>query len=134
MASAFQLEIVTPDRKFYEDDVDMVVVRTTAGDLGILKNHMSLVSPLAVGTIKIKKNGEQLEAACAGGFVQVRQDKTTIITDSAEWPEEIDVERAKKAAERAEERLKMKSSELDMVRAQAALERAINRLRVARRD
>lgn len=134
MASAFQLEIVTPDRKFYEDDVDMVVVRTTAGDLGILKNHMSLVSPLAVGTIKIKKNGEQLEAACAGGFVQVRQDKTTIITDSAEWPEEIDVERAKKAAERAEDRLKMKSSELDMIRAQAALERALNRLRVARRD
>jgi F-type H+-transporting ATPase subunit epsilon len=134
MASAFQLEIVTPDRKFYEDDVDMVVVRTTAGDLGILKNHMSLVSPLAVGTIKIKKNGEQLEAACAGGFVQVRQDKTTIITDSAEWPEEIDVDRAKKAAERAEDRLKMKSSELDMIRAQAALERALNRLRVARRD
>ncbi|MDF2545662.1 MAG: synthase subunit epsilon [Anaerosolibacter sp.] len=134
MASAFQLEIVTPDRKFYEDDVDMVVVRTTAGDLGILKNHMSLVSPLAVGTIKIKKNGEQLEATCAGGFVQVRQDKTTIITDSAEWPEEIDVERAKKAAERAEDRLKMKSSELDMIRAQAALERALNRLRVARRD
>ncbi|MBB6216347.1 F-type H+-transporting ATPase subunit epsilon [Anaerosolibacter carboniphilus] len=134
MASAFQLEIVTPDRKFYEDEVDMVVVRTTAGDLGILKNHMSLVSPLAVGAIKIKKNGEYLEAACAGGFVQVRQDKATIITDSAEWPAEIDVERAKKAAERAEDRLKTKSSEIDMIRAQAALDRALNRLRVARRD
>lgn len=134
MASAFRLEIVTPDRKFYEDEVDMVVVRTTAGDLGILKNHMSLVSPLAVGTIKIKKNGEQLEAACAGGFVQVRQDKTTIITDSAEWPEEIDVERAKKAAERAEDRLKARASEIDMIRAQAALDRALNRLKVARRD
>lgn len=134
MASAFQLEIVTPDRKFYEDEVDMVVVRTTAGDLGILKNHMSLVSPLAVGAVKIKKNGEYLEAACAGGFVQVRQDKATIITDSAEWPAEIDVERAKKAAERAEDRLKTKSSEIDIVRAQAALDRALNRLRVARRD
>jgi F-type H+-transporting ATPase subunit epsilon len=134
MASTFQLEIVTPDRKFYEDDVDMVVVRTTTGDLGIMKNHMSLLSPLAVGTVKIKKNGDYREAACAGGFIQVGQDKTTIITDSAEWPEEIDVERAKKAAERAEELLKMKSSEIDMVRAQIALERALNRLRVARRD
>lgn len=134
MASTFQLEIVTPDRKFYEDDVDMVVVRTTTGDLGIMKNHMSLLSPLAVGTIKIKKNGEYREAACAGGFIQVGQTKTTIITDSAEWPEEIDVDRAKKAVERAEELLRMKSAEIDMVRAQIALERALNRLRVARRD
>ncbi|KXG76266.1 F0F1 ATP synthase subunit epsilon [Thermotalea metallivorans] len=133
MASTFQLEIVTPDRKFYEDQVDMVIVRSTEGDLGIMKNHMSLVSPLAIGVIKIKKNGEYREAACAGGFIQVKQDKTTIITDSAEWPEEIDVERAKKAAERAEERLKTKTAEIDLIRAQAALERALNRLRVAKK-
>lgn len=133
MASTFQLEIVTPDRKFYEDQVDMVIVRTTEGDLGIMKNHMSLVSPLAIGAIKIKKNGEYREAACAGGFIQVKQDKTTIITDSAEWPEEIDVERAKKAAERAEERLRTKTAEIDLIRAQAALERALNRLRVAKK-
>ncbi|MFZ5968897.1 MAG: F0F1 ATP synthase subunit epsilon [Bacillota bacterium] len=135
MASTFQIEIVTPDRKLYEGEAEMVIVRTTEGDLAILKNHMSLVSPLAVGGIRIKNKGEYKEAACAGGFVQVRQDKTTIITDSAEWPEEIDVERARKAAERAEERLKSKeSSEVDIIRAQIALDRALNRLRIAKRD
>lgn len=134
MASTFRLEIVTPDRKFFEDDVDMAVVRTSEGDLGILKNHMSLVSPLAIGTVKIKKDGVYTEAACAGGFVQVRQDKTTIITDSAEWPEEIDVERAKRAVDRAEERMKNAHAGVDVIRAQLALERALNRLKIAKRD
>ncbi|MEW9123145.1 MAG: F0F1 ATP synthase subunit epsilon [Thermotaleaceae bacterium] len=134
MASTFQLEIVTPDRKFYEDEVEMVIVRTTEGDLGILKNHTSLVSPIAIGVIRIKKDGVFTEAPCAGGFVQVRKDKTTIITDSAEWPEEIDVERAKRAVERAEGRLKNAQANVDVARAQAALERALNRLNTAKKD
>jgi len=135
MASTFELEIVTPDRKFYEGTVEMVVVRTVTGDLGIHKEHMSLVSPLAIGTIKIKEGkGKYKEAACAGGFVQVRQDKTTIITDSAEFPDEIDVDRAKKAADRAQARLKSSNSETDIVRAQIALDKALNRINVAKKD
>ena len=133
MASTFELEIVTPDRKLYEGTVEMVVVRTVAGDLGIRKEHMSLVSPLSIGTIRIKEEkGKSREATCAGGFVQVRQDKTTIITDSAEFPDEIDVERAIKAAERAEARIKSGNSEIDIVRAQIALEKSLNRLKVAK--
>lgn len=134
MASTFELEIVTPDRKFFEGSVEMVIVRTIEGDLGIRKEHISLVSPLAIGAIKIKQNGEVHEAACAGGFVRVGQDKTIIITDFAEFEEEIDVERAQRAAERAKERLQQPSANIDVARAQIALEKALNRLRVAQKQ
>ena len=135
MASTFELEIVTPDRKFYEGTVEMVVVRTVTGDLGIHKEHMSLVSPLSVGVIRIKEGkGKYREAACAGGFVQVKQDKTTIITDSAEFPEEIDVERAKEALERAQSRIKNGGHETDILRAQIALDKALTRIKVAKKD
>ena len=135
MASTFELEIVTPDRILYQGTVEMVVVRTMTGDVGIKKEHMSMVSPLSIGAVKIKEEkGKYKEAACSGGFVQVRQEKTTIITDSAEFPEEIDVERAKKAADRAQGRLKMSASEIDTFRAQIALEKALNRLNVAKKD
>jgi F-type H+-transporting ATPase subunit epsilon len=135
MASTFELEIVTPDRRLYEGTVEMVVVRTTTGDLGIKSEHISLVSPLSIGSIKIKESkGKFKEAACGGGFIQVRQDKTTIITDSAEFSEEIDVQRAKEAVERAQTRLMRSSEGIDVLRAQIALKKALNRLRVAKRD
>ena len=126
----FTLEIVTPDRKFFEEEVDMVVVRGVEGDIGILKNHTPLVTPLDIGRIKIKQNDKTREAAIAGGYVEIRKHKTTIITDSAEWPDEIDVERAKAAKERAEKRMNSES-ELDLVRAQVALRKALNRINVA---
>lgn len=126
----FTLEIVTPDRKFFEEEVDMVVVRGVEGDIGILKNHTPLVTPLDIGRIKIKQNDKTREAAIAGGYVEIRKHKTTIITDSAEWPDEIDLERAKAAKERAEKRMNSES-ELDLVRAQVALRKALNRINVA---
>ncbi|WIF96067.1 F0F1 ATP synthase subunit epsilon [Caminicella sporogenes] len=132
MASTFQLEIVTPDRKFFEGEVNMVTVRTSEGDIGILKDHMPTVAPLSIGVIRIRQDGQLKQATCAGGFVSVDENKTTIITDAAEWPEEIDVARAEAAAKRAEERLKMKSPEIDIVRAKIALNKALNRLRVAK--
>ncbi len=135
MASTFQLEVVTPDRKFFEDEVSMVTVRTTEGDVGILKKHMPMVAPLDIGVIKIKQKGKTVMATCAGGFVSVDEDKTTIITDAAEWPEEIDIARAEAAAKRAEERINHgDAKEIDVVRAQIALNKALNRLRVAKDD
>ncbi len=132
--STFTLEIVTPDRKFFEDEVEMIIVRGTEGDLGIYKNHSPLVTSLAIGRIKIKQNGKFVEAAIAGGYIEVDREKSTIVTDSAEWPEEIDVERAKEAKKRAEERLKHKSkSEVDLIRAEVALRKAVNRLDVVDR-
>ncbi|WP_069650579.1 F0F1 ATP synthase subunit epsilon [Caloranaerobacter ferrireducens] len=131
--SQFTLEIVTPDRKFFEDEVEMVIVRGVEGDIGILKNHTPLVTPLSIGRIRIKKNGEFKEAAIAGGYIEVSKNKTTVITDAAEWPEEIDVKRAEEAKKRAEQRLKSSKSEVDIVRAHIALRKALNRLEVAKK-
>jgi len=125
----FLLEIVTPDRKFFEEEVEMVIARGVEGDLGILKNHTPVVTPLDIGRIKIKQNDKVREAAIAGGYIEVNKDKTTIITDTAEWPEEIDLERAKQAKERAEKRLNSES-EVDLVRVQIALRKALNRIDV----
>lgn len=131
--SQFRLEIVTPDRKFFEDDVEMVIVRGTEGDIGILKNHTPLVTPLAIGKVRVKQNGEFREATVAGGYIEVNVDKTTIITDAAEWPEEIDVERARAAKERAEKRLNHSTDQVDVIRARIALQKALNRLDLADR-
>lgn len=133
MASTFKLEIITPDRRFFEGDVEGIIVRTTDGDVGILKNHIHMVSPLKIGVVRIKQDGEYKNATCAGGFIQVTNEKTTIITDSAEWPEEVDVKRAEEAKIRAEERIASNRDEIDVDRAKLALARALNRLKVVNR-
>ena len=126
MASTFDVEIVTPDKKFFEGIAEMVIVRTVEGDLAVLKNHESFVAPLDVGVVRIKNNNEFKIATIAGGFIQVDKDKTTIITDSAEWPEEIDIERAQKAKEKAENRLKNKDLR-DFALVELQLKKAMNR-------
>ncbi|QUH19089.1 F0F1 ATP synthase subunit epsilon [Alkaliphilus sp. B6464] len=131
MASTFRLQIVTPSRMFYDDEVEMTIVRTIEGDLGIMKNHALMVAPLNIGKVRIKKDGQFKEAAISEGFVQIESDYTRIITDSAEWPEEIDVKRAEEAKERAERRLAASKSDIDKVRAEIALKKALNRLDVA---
>lgn len=126
----FHLEIVTPDRKFFSDNVYMVIVRGNEGDLAVLKNRVPLITPLKIGLIKIyrEKGGEPEIAAIVDGYVTVTKEKTTIITDAAEWPHEIDRDRAEKAKKRAEERLKSNNQDTDTIRAEIALKRAINRL------
>jgi len=111
MASVFKLEIVAPDKKFYDDEAEMVVVRTKEGDVGILKDHVDYVAPLDIGVVKIKKGGNFKEAAIAGGFIKVGKEKVTILTDAAEWPAEIDIDRAQKAKLSAEEALKKPTDE-----------------------
>lgn len=128
MAATFDLEIVTPDRKFFEDQVEMVVVRGLEGDIGILKNHTPYVTPLAIGRVKIKQNGKYKVATVAEGYLDVTKTKTTIVTDAAEWPEEIDLNRAELAKKRAEEKLKRKEKDIDTRRAEIALKKAINRI------
>ncbi len=131
MAAKFHLQIITPDRTFFDEEIEMVVLRTVEGDLGILKNHIPLVTPLSVGKVKLISNGETREAAIAGGFVHVDREKTVVITDAAEWPEEIDIERANEAKERAENRLKANKNDIDTLRAEIALKKALNRMDVA---
>ena len=129
--SKYLLEIVTPDKNFFEGEVEMTIVRTTEGDIGILKDHEPVVAPVSVGAIRVKIDGEFREAACAGGFLTVDSDKTIVITDAAEWADEIDVNRAKSSADRAAKRLEDDYDELDILRAKVSMERAMNRIRLS---
>lgn len=129
--SNFLLEIVTPERKVYADHANMIIVKGVAGELGILPNHIPLVTPLKVAPITIKKDGKNELIAVNGGFMEVRKDKVVILAESAELPGDIDVERAKAAKERAEKRLGSKQDEVDFRRAELALQRALTRIDVA---
>ncbi len=129
---SLKLEIVTPERSFFNDEVDMVIVRGLEGDLAIMKDRSPLITPLKIGKVRIMKDGEERVAAVVDGYVTVSDNKATVITDSAEWPDEIDVERAEEARKRAEKRLEEKSDAIDTARAEAALKRSINRLEVSK--
>lgn len=133
MASTFNLEIVTPERKFFSGPVEMVNLKTPDGEIGILSGHMPMVIAVGIGPIRFKKdNGEWLEAVLSEGFMEITQDKTVILTDTAEWPDEIDINRAEEAKKRAEERLQRQLSELEYIRSQGSLARALARLKVGR--
>jgi F-type H+-transporting ATPase subunit epsilon len=133
MARTFKLNIITPDKDFFNDDVEMVIVRTVEGDMGILGNHEPVVAPLAIGSIRVKKKeGEEFtEASCSGGFINITEDIVDVVTDSAEWADEIDLERAETSLERAKERFNSRNDSIDVMRAKLSLTRAMNRINVA---
>ncbi|CAH1193374.1 ATP synthase epsilon chain [Paenibacillus plantiphilus] len=126
--STFLLEIVTPERKVYAEQVSMVIVKGVEGELGILPNHIPLVTPLKIAPVTIKKDRKEQVIAVNGGFIEVRKDKVVILAESAELPADIDIERAQAAKQRAEQRLSGKRDEFDFRRAEMSLQRAINRL------
>ncbi|PDM39584.1 MULTISPECIES: F0F1 ATP synthase subunit epsilon [unclassified Geobacillus] len=126
-----KVSVVTPDGPVYEADVEMVSTKAKSGELGILPGHIPLVAPLEISAVRLKKGGETKYIAVSGGFLEVRPDKVTILAQSAEKAEDIDVARAKAAKERAERRLQSKQDDIDFKRAELALKRAINRLNVA---
>lgn len=125
------LEIVTPDRLFFDEDVDSVIVRGMEGDLAVLKGRAPIVTPLRIGKVRIFQNNTERIASVCSGYISAVNDKITIVTDAAEWPEEIDVNRAEEAKRRAEELLK-KTEDVDFMRAEAALKRSINRLELSK--
>lgn len=131
MANTFNLEIVTPDRMFFSGEIETVVLKTPEGEIGVLKDHMPMVVAVAIGPIRIQKDGDWLEAVLSEGFMKIMQDKTVILVDTAEWPNEIDVNRAKAAEERAKERLQSQLSRVEYMRTQAALQRAFSRIQVS---
>ncbi|MGO4110674.1 F0F1 ATP synthase subunit epsilon [Paenibacillus sp. YAF4_2] len=132
--STFLVEIVTPERKVYAETANMVSVKGIAGELGILPNHIPLVTPLRIAPISIKREGNKVDVlAVGGGFIEVRKDKVVILAESAELASEIDVNRAQAAKQRAEERLAAKRDEVDFKRAELALQRASNRINVTER-
>ncbi|MDR7869475.1 MAG: F0F1 ATP synthase subunit epsilon [Tissierellaceae bacterium] len=129
--SKFHLEIVTPDRLFFEGQVDMVIVRGLEGDLAILKDHSPITTPLKIGMVKIQIDGKERIAAVVQGYITVLDNKVTIVTEAAEWPDEIDIKRAEEAKRRAELLLQQQSNDINYPRAHIALLRAINRIKVS---
>ena len=129
-----RLEIVTPEKLAYEDDVDMVLVPGIDGELGILPHHTPLVSLLGVGELKIRKGGSEESFAIAGGFLQVRPDKVVVMAETADLAAEIDLEKAQQARAEAERALEAGYVEgADLSAARAELQRALIRIRVAER-
>ena len=127
-----QLEIVTPERLAYADEVDMVLVPGIEGELGILPHHSPLVSLLGIGELKIRKGGDEETFAIVGGFLQVRPDKVVVMAETAEIGTEIDLERARRARAEAEKALEGGYVEgADLSAARAELQRALLRIRVA---
>ena len=125
------VNIVTPDGPVYDGEITMVIAKTTSGEIGVLPGHIPMVAPLAVGAVKLKKEGGQTElVAVSGGFIEVRPDNISILAPSAEVASSIDLARAQEALKRAEQRLQSKRDNVDFQRAELALKRAINRINV----
>jgi F-type H+-transporting ATPase subunit epsilon len=136
MANSIRLEIVTPERLFYDNDVELVIVRTLTGDEGFMARHSWACKLLDVGEIWIQEAGSKdfKVGAISGGFIDVKTE-ITIFTDAAEWPSEIDVERSKSHKETAENWLKTHSradtDEADILKAKLSLNKALVRMNVA---
>jgi F-type H+-transporting ATPase subunit epsilon len=126
-----RLEIVSPERRAFTDDVDSVVVPGVEGQLGILPNHTPLISALGTGELRIKQGGTEQSMLISGGFVEVRSDKVVIMADLAEHSDEIDEQRAIEARRQAEEALGETKDPVDLARVRAALQTALMRERIA---
>ena len=132
MANTFQLEIVTPTKLLVKEAAEEAQIPGLSGYLGILPGHAPLLTELAVGVITYKVSGTTNTLSVAWGFAEVLPDRVTILAEAAERPQEIDVERAQKSKDRAEQRLKSGDAQVDYARAEAAVQRADTRLVVAK--
>jgi F-type H+-transporting ATPase subunit epsilon len=133
MAATIKLEIVTPEAKTFSDDVDMVTLTGTEGEMGILPQHMPLMTQLVAGEIIAQKGKETIYICVGDGFVQVTGDRVAILTDMAINAENIDEAKAEEALRRAEARLAEKISDEEAARVQAALAHAATQLKVKQR-
>ncbi|MGD9610569.1 MAG: F0F1 ATP synthase subunit epsilon [Desulfovibrionaceae bacterium] len=124
------LEIVTPDKLVLSQDVDYVGAPGLLGEFGVMANHIPFLSALGIGSLMYKLGGKANYVFVSGGFAEVSGNKVTILAEVAERPEDIDVERAKKAQERAKQRLEREREKVDFARAQAAMQRALYRMKV----
>ena len=126
-----KVNIVTPDGPVYDSEVNMIIANTATGEIGVLPGHIPMVAPLQVGAIRLKKDGQTDIVAVSGGFLEIRPDQVSILAQAAEVSSTIDVNRAKEAVKRAEERLNLsKKDDVDFNRAELSLKRAMNRINV----
>lgn len=134
MAAPFRLNVITPERVFFDGETTQIVVRTTEGDIGIMANHTSLVANLPAGPLRImQEDGKFRTAAVSAGVLKVGKNKATILATAVEWADEIDLARAKRAEEEARLRLQSELSTAQFEHTQLKLQRALNRINVSER-
>ena len=131
MSKTMTLDILTPERTVCCLEADFVVARAVDGEVGIMWNHAPLVVALDIAPIRYRKDSVEHEISVCGGFMEVKDNRISVITPSAETEQEIDIRRAEAAKERAEKRLVAPTPEIDVQRAELALRRAMLRLRIA---
>ncbi len=131
--ASFRLRVVTPEHTVFDDAVTEIVTRSIEGELGVLARHMPLITPLVPHCMTVYRDAEGMQSiVVSGGFMEVGSEGVLILADAAETPEQIDVERAEAARERAETRLRGGGGDVDVARAKRALARAENRLQAVR--
>ena len=129
--ASFSLNVITPEKVFFEGETTQIIVRTTEGDIGILANHTSLVADLPSGPLKIRQeDGSWKVAAVSTGLLKVGGNKVSILANAVEWADEIDLEWAKRSEEDARQRLSQKASQHELDLAELKLQRALNRISV----
>lgn len=128
MADTIKFEVVTPDQMILSEDVDYVGVPGVQGQFGVLSNHIPFLSALAIGSLYYRKDGQVKYLFVSGGFAEVSPDSLTILAESAEKAEDIDLTRAQQAKDRAEARVQREKDKVDFARAQGALRRAMERI------
>lgn len=133
MAKTFRLEMVTPERVVFSEEISALVIPAHEGYLGVLAGHAPLVATLQPGEIKVTHDGKGRSFATSGGFLEVSKEKTILLSEAVEGVDQIDLARAEKARDRAKERLTNRPTDLDRARAEASFARAENRLKVARK-
>lgn len=126
----FKVEIITPDRVFYTGEATMIEFNTVEGEIGVYAHHIPLTTVLAPGIVTITREGEIKEAAVHAGFAEILGDKVTLLAEIAEWPDEIDEQRAQRARDRAQERIAAKDASVDLARAEFALRKALVRIEI----
>jgi F-type H+-transporting ATPase subunit epsilon len=132
MTEQLELEVVTPDRLVVKEMVDIVMANGALGEFGILPNHIPFLTTLQPGELRYRKDNQLEYLVVTGGFAEVSNNKVTILGVAAERARDIDVDRARRAKERAEKRLAMaRTEDIDFLRAESALKRSLVRLRIA---
>ncbi len=131
--ASFRLDIVTAERTVFSEDVDAVTAQGIEGQLGILPHHIPLMTKLQSGELKVTQRGDEFFLAISGGFLEVRPDKVTILADTAERAEEIDIARAEEAKRRAEEEISHPRTEIAIAQAGAALRLSLIRIKVGQK-
>ncbi len=129
--ATFKLEVVTPHKKVLSQEAEFVMLRTTEGDMGILAGHSPFVAELAIGEMKIKSSGEETRYFVSGGFLDISIERVMILADEAMDVKDIDLERTKKEAEVAKQKLAKLKEDRDIAATQKALQEALTKVRLA---